>query len=516
MNNVSRFEGNQTGVMNGVNDVITHAISDAIVNEDPMQKTLSDIVEIYILALCFVIGAPLNLISFYKLFKTFRRSRTGTYSSRLSGASGGQINLLRLHLNMADLMTIFIYTTSQIGWLTTRQWLGGDFLCKLIKFFHTFVFYLTSFIIVCISIDRVYGAYKLSSFKASKRAYKRCKKMLIMAWIVATALSLPQSYIFGVVEPPNMKGFFQCVTTWIVERSHLEEKSMIPGVTDHENLRLYNEYINIGRMELAYNICHLLFVFWVPALVILSSYLTILCILNNFSRERHELFDEPKFKLSFLSMLFPSSRILAGIPVERPSTSTGNVPESDPLSSASLPGKSKPTLSSKLHANISLDKDGEERKVSSKSCLETPGPVVEKSCLLNSFSHGEKQEIRRSQSEQLKTAVVIQPPVLRNFGTNSYFNGRDRSYSKVGTIALQTIAIARQRTKRQAALILVAYLTLWTPYNILAIINIFIPQESRGSFLSQLMVIMPFTNSLIVVNAIINPLIYGVFDGTGL
>uniref|UniRef100_A0AC34QA81 G-protein coupled receptors family 1 profile domain-containing protein n=1 Tax=Panagrolaimus sp. JU765 TaxID=591449 RepID=A0AC34QA81_9BILA len=127
----------------------------AIVGEDPMEKTLSDIVEIYILVVFFVIGAPLNLISFYKLLRSLRQCRTGSLTGRIS------INLLRLHLNMADLMTIFIYTTSQIGWLTTRQWLGGDLLCRIIKFFHTFVFYLVSFIIVCIAIDRVYGAYKL-------------------------------------------------------------------------------------------------------------------------------------------------------------------------------------------------------------------------------------------------------------------------------------------------------------------------------------------------------------------
>lgn len=51
------------------------------------------------------------MISFYKLSRHFkRRSR-----------SVSQINLLRIHLNIADLMTMFIYSTSQIIWMITFQ-----------------------------------------------------------------------------------------------------------------------------------------------------------------------------------------------------------------------------------------------------------------------------------------------------------------------------------------------------------------------------------------------------------
>ena len=71
-------------------------------------------------------------------------------------------------------------------------------------------------------------------------------------------------------------------------------------------------------------------------------------------------------------MLFPPSRVLTGIPVERPSTtSTGNVPESDPFSTNSLPGKPKSMLQNKLHVNPLFEGNDDKRKVSSKSCLET-------------------------------------------------------------------------------------------------------------------------------------------------
>jgi hypothetical protein len=82
--------------------------------------------------------------------------------------------------------------------------------------------------------------------------------------------------------------------------------------------------------------------------------------------------------------------------------------------------------------------------------------------------------------------------------------------SKVGFLAAQTIAKARQNAKRQAALILAAYLAFWSPYNLLAIINAWAQKEGTIREISSAS--LPFLNSLIVVNPIVNPLIYGVFD----
>lgn len=60
--------------------------------------------------------------------------------------------------------------------------------------------------------------------------------------------------------------------------------------------------------------------------------------------------------------------------------------------------------------------------------------------------------------------------------------------------------------KRQAALIIIAYMSFWTPYNLLAVLNaLHIENAISGPFLSVL-------NTLIVANPIANPLIYGVFD----
>uniref|UniRef100_A0A1I8C166 G_PROTEIN_RECEP_F1_2 domain-containing protein n=1 Tax=Meloidogyne hapla TaxID=6305 RepID=A0A1I8C166_MELHA len=81
---------------------------------------------------------------------------------------------------------------------------------------------------------------------------------------------------------------------------------------------------------------------------------------------------------------------------------------------------------------------------------------------------------------------------------------------RIGLIAPLTIAKARQNAKRQAALILAAYLTFWSPYNLLAICNAWAQKDGTIRQIST--ITLPFLNGLIVVNPIVNPLIYGVFD----
>lgn len=42
----------------------------------------------------------------------------------------------------------------EIGWAFTVSWKAGDAMCRIMAFFRTFGLYLSSFVLVCISIDR--------------------------------------------------------------------------------------------------------------------------------------------------------------------------------------------------------------------------------------------------------------------------------------------------------------------------------------------------------------------------
>lgn len=71
---------------------------------------------------------------------------------RLRGPS--RIDIMLMHLAIADLMVTFLLMPLEIAWAYTVQWKSTDFLCRLMSFFRVFGLYLSSFVLVCISIDR--------------------------------------------------------------------------------------------------------------------------------------------------------------------------------------------------------------------------------------------------------------------------------------------------------------------------------------------------------------------------
>ncbi|KAH7730760.1 CRE-GNRR-5 protein [Aphelenchoides avenae] len=241
------------------------------------SRSFTDVLEIVIYSVCLGIGGPLNVASFFKLLRFY------THSQR----NHTQITLLRLNLNVADLLTMFVYTLSQIIWMITYEWYGGDLLCRLCKFFHTFGFYLNSFVIACIAIDRVYSAYSLrlalraasgyllrvmfSAFKSSGRSNTRCRVMLSFAWVFAFALSLPQIFIFRVIELPGMGSFKQCSPIWTIIGYEIDLKLGAPNQTAEHRSLLIEQYHQVVKWERLYNFAHLLFVFWIPALTIVAS-----------------------------------------------------------------------------------------------------------------------------------------------------------------------------------------------------------------------------------------------------
>ncbi|KAJ3640370.1 hypothetical protein Zmor_003672 [Zophobas morio] len=97
----------------------------------------------------------------------------------------------------------------EIGWASTVAWHAGDVMCRIMMFFRIFGLYLSSFILVCISVDRFYAVLKPLYLRALDR---RDKAMLAGAWIGATLCSLPQMVVFHVESHPNVTWYMQCVT----------------------------------------------------------------------------------------------------------------------------------------------------------------------------------------------------------------------------------------------------------------------------------------------------------------
>nr|CAD2180143.1 unnamed protein product [Meloidogyne enterolobii] len=393
-----------------------------------IQRSTAEIVEILMYSLCLCIGGPLNLFSFRRLISQIRRP------TRQQQQFGSQLLLLKLNLNIADLITMFVYTLSQIIWMITFQWHFGDFLCRIIKFFHTFSFYLNSFIVACFAIDRFFGTRNLNSPIASNVAQKRIKKMLIFAWTWATLLSIPQFFIFRVFEPLELKNFKQCTPIWTIIGYELDLKMGTLNESDIEGkLKIFQKFSQVVAWERFYNMAHLLFLFWIPSLLIAASYTAILITLNSLSV----------------------------------------VPE-------------KIITTKNLLNNQQKDKEN-----------------------TNNYLLNKKENIKLISLKENKKEI-------NDWDNNNNNNSLSKcetinsNNTRIGLIAPLTIAKARQNAKRQAALILAAYLTFWSPYNLLAICNAWAQKDGTIRQIST--ITLPFLNGLIVVNPIVNPLIYGVFD----
>ncbi|XP_031632169.1 gonadotropin-releasing hormone receptor isoform X2 [Contarinia nasturtii] len=120
-----------------------------------------------------------------------------------------RIDTMLTHLAIADLLVTFIMMPLEIGWAITVSWKAGDFMCRLMSFLRTFGLYLSSFVLVCISVDRYFAVIKPMKLAGVDR---RGKIMLCAAWISSSICSLPQAIIFHVESHPNVTHYKQCVT----------------------------------------------------------------------------------------------------------------------------------------------------------------------------------------------------------------------------------------------------------------------------------------------------------------
>lgn len=123
----------------------------------------------------FVIAAVGNLTVFITLFRTRRRK--------------SRVNTFIMHLAIADLIVTFIMLPLETAWHIAVAWHAGEFACRLLMFFRAFGFYLSSFVLVAISLDRYFSiVHPLSIHDADKRG----KLFLIFAWLLSSTASLPQ------------------------------------------------------------------------------------------------------------------------------------------------------------------------------------------------------------------------------------------------------------------------------------------------------------------------------------
>ncbi|CAK1581319.1 unnamed protein product [Parnassius mnemosyne] len=187
------------------------------------------------------LGAFCNLAVLMSLTRTRRRK--------------SRVDLLMTHLAIADVSVTCGVIPLEIGWKYTNEWLVGNALCKVLLVMRAFGLYLSSNVLVCISIDRFFAVLYPLKLRAAR---KRSQRMLYCAWAMALACSLPQSLVFRVMQHPQVAGFEQCVSF---------------------------DAFSSAAQEIAYNVACLSAMYFVPLLIISVCYICIFCRIRRCSNE---------------------------------------------------------------------------------------------------------------------------------------------------------------------------------------------------------------------------------------
>lgn len=111
-----------------------------------IKPRLIHVDKIVIYSILFALASIGNTTSFIALLNM--RTRKNCVQSK------NRIRLLFLNLCIGDLMVTYIHLPLEIVWAYTDSWLAGEIMCKLMLSLRTFGFYLSSSVLIAITIGK--------------------------------------------------------------------------------------------------------------------------------------------------------------------------------------------------------------------------------------------------------------------------------------------------------------------------------------------------------------------------
>ncbi|RUS78957.1 hypothetical protein EGW08_013298 [Elysia chlorotica] len=157
----------------------------------PLWLTDNNAVSVISYSCLLVIALCGNLTVFITLFRNRRHK--------------SRINMFIMHLAIADLIVTFIILPLEIAWHATVSWWAGDLACRGLMFCRALGFYLSSCIVVSISLDRYLAIMRPFSIAA---ADTRAKLMLVISWGLSIVASIPQDGVQIMVACGNKNSRF--------------------------------------------------------------------------------------------------------------------------------------------------------------------------------------------------------------------------------------------------------------------------------------------------------------------
>ncbi|KAI5612455.1 vasopressin V2 receptor [Silurus asotus] len=117
------------------------------------------------------------------------------------------MHLFMINLCVADLVVAFFQVLPQLLWDITERFQGPDALCRFVKYLQIVGMFASSYMIVAMTVDRHYAiCCPLQAYRGGKPS--RWNTPIMLAWVLALVLSLPQVFIFSRTEV--LPGEFEC------------------------------------------------------------------------------------------------------------------------------------------------------------------------------------------------------------------------------------------------------------------------------------------------------------------
>lgn len=161
------------------------------------QESLNKIAPVLLVMIATLIG---NLVLIVAIINKKSRRRK-------------RVNVFIVNLAVADLAVACITMTTELLEALFRQWVLGAVLCKLLLYFQVVTLSSTTFLLTGMSIDRYQILVRPLK---SLRQRPRIKSKVVIAWIMAFVISIPQVFIFVQTEVQDAKTertFYYCKST---------------------------------------------------------------------------------------------------------------------------------------------------------------------------------------------------------------------------------------------------------------------------------------------------------------
>ncbi|XP_071112223.1 cephalotocin receptor 1-like [Haliotis cracherodii] len=119
-----------------------------------------------------------------------------------------RMHLMIVHLSLADLFVAFFNVLPQLAWDITYRFVGGDLLCRLVKYFQIVAMYASSYVLLTTAVDRYYAICR--PLTSATWTSGKIQKLVMVAWFVSLLFSIPQVAIFSYMETIPGTGIFDC------------------------------------------------------------------------------------------------------------------------------------------------------------------------------------------------------------------------------------------------------------------------------------------------------------------